>query len=104
MALFKNPFLNKKLMKALDRSYCILSSKYLDLYFFLTVGECQPLSLAIYFRTIKCDLTLLENNKCYHYVSCVMLLPVRYFEVFVIFKFCESDLFKSAKQQNLQND
>ena len=45
-------------MISLDRSKCLLSSEYLDLYFRLIVGEWQPLSLATRFRAINSDLTL----------------------------------------------
>ena len=47
---------------------------------------------------------VLYKNQCFPYVSCLTLLLVRYFELFLIPQFCEFGLLKSTTQWNLQNN
>ena len=44
---------------------------------------------------------VIDENKCYRYISCVMFLSVRYSELFVIRQFCGFDILKSTKQINI---
>ena len=48
----------RKIMTSLDRSQCIFSSVYLHLYSHPTVGEWQPLILAIHFTAKEYNITL----------------------------------------------
>ena len=47
---------------------------------------------------------VLDTNNLYHFISFVMFLSVRYFELFVICQLCEFDLLKRTKQWNLRNN
>ena len=43
-------------------------------------------------------LLVLEKNQCFCYISCVTILLVHYFDLFLIHHFFEFDLLKSSSQ------
>ena len=44
------------------------------------------------------EFLVLDENKCYRYISCVTFFSTRHYELFLIYKLGELDLFKTTKQ------